>query len=435
MPNDMKAFMFGLRGCSEKDVVILDPDCEGCFKVNAAVLVKSATGAKIGRKDARIAARLKILPFVDLRKIWLHGGSPLRMDNLLEAGIASAGAAVVLPQAFDSRANPMGPKQRFRYLQAMDTATILKAHQVSRQANEQTNLRVGSLVDNQLETTGGASPDIWIIAQLLQGQNVKYFSGPIEDLSECQHDSKKRWQDNNPMNLSQMFAAGKVISSTILDRVLAETFFNPKAIDIIQLLLFGDTVTGGHLFQLPVIPSNLIGFKYGDIGQRLLRQRALLIGLYRSPVGTPAAIIGHLEKHLAERFQDTPHHRMTNKDFLTARRSLERLPFVFTNPPHDAVLKQHDRLFLLARGTPNMTALYDTPVYDTPRPCTSTHLNSLRNIKYNRARREEQRTSLLFPPRLYTEPSNIRRWMVNHTGSRSPPGAYNEMETYHHTLF
>lgn len=119
-----------------------------------------------------------------------------------------------------------------------------------------------------------------------------------------------------------LFAAGRVYYSSVLDSLLAQAFFNPGMLRLLNQMLKptpaaagassgSEGVVRGHIVQLP-IPAGYSGSAYGELFEAMLAEGRVCLGLYREA--------GH---------QGCP------------------LPYVYTNPTPESVVNAGDRIFAL----------------------------------------------------------------------------------------
>ena len=98
----------------------------------------------------------------------------------------------------------------------------------------------------------------------------------------------------------------------MLDKLLAEAFYNPRIVSLVQLIVHGDAL-GNRLHSLAV-PDSLLGSPWAECFDFFVLQRSLVpLGLYRA--------------------SDTA----------------AGLRYCFTNPPPGTVVGAHDLVFAVGR--------------------------------------------------------------------------------------
>ncbi len=138
--------------------------------------------------------------------------------------------------------------------------------------------------------------------------------------------------------MSPQFASGSLFTSSMLDTLICQQFYNPELTSIVAQLISGmdreketlywrailgntdpviDEMRGSVLIQISV-PDDYIGKHYSEMVHQLLSDNRVAIGLYRDPDGQ--AKIGG---------------------------GFNRLPYVVTNPSKDTILTCNDMVFIL----------------------------------------------------------------------------------------
>lgn len=160
---------------------------------------------------------------------------------------------------------------------------------------------------------------------------------------------------------SAAFAAGHVFSSSVLDIILCQAFFNPHIVTILEAIIsagsplnaqiwrssmqgtIGDVVES-HLYLIQ-LPAAFVGQSYGVMFQKLLLGQGIMcLGLRRAGSNhTPAS-----------RFAGSGVHGTRSSD-TTSRGNV--LPYVYTNPSKDTTLQQHDSVFVLSQDPPVSTTI------------------------------------------------------------------------------
>lgn len=102
--------------------------------------------------------------------------------------------------------------------------------------------------------------------------------GSVELSKQKMMDSQLKSVD---LNMSRVFASGHMFTASLLDKLLGETFYNPRLLCMIEALLQGD----GHLNTLYTrrVPSIMHGRRFVDLFDFFVREQHLTpIGLYRN---------------------------------------------------------------------------------------------------------------------------------------------------------
>ena len=179
----------------------------------------------------------------------------------------------------------------------------------------------------------GAVMGLLAIEESLQMMDGRYFrtgSAPAPDpttlsIAEVRHRRSMRLLKPQAMydgilshmffNYTPRFAAGLIVTPIINDVFLTESVYNDDFQAIVNQLL-SNLPTSAFLAQVPV-PRPLAGMPYHEVFAHLARNNMVALGLYRYNGGG-------------------------------------NLPFVYTNPPQDAVVQQEDMVFVVRRGQPSL---------------------------------------------------------------------------------
>mmetsp|Transcript_44119 Transcript_44119/g.109664 ORF Transcript_44119/g.109664 Transcript_44119/m.109664 type:complete len:285 (+) Transcript_44119:2687-3541(+) len=115
-----------------------------------------------------------------------------------------------------------------------------------------------------------------------------------------------------------LFASGRVYYSSVLDSLLAQAFFNPGMLRLLNQVLKPQThdaafphAPRGHIAQLPV-PPECADLPYAELFERMAAEGKVCLGLYR----------------------EAGHHGCP-------------LPFVYTNPTAESIVNAGDRVYVL----------------------------------------------------------------------------------------
>jgi len=130
-----------------------------------------------------------------------------------------------------------------------------------------------------------------------------------------------RAHDLDPLLLWPRYTAGQVFLGGIFDSLLAQAYYNPQLVDIINMLAGGakyttaDMIQEGNKLQLVDLPAAHIGNTYADLFKDLMLHHNMLpLGLLRGPDPKADNV----------------------------------LPFVLTNPNKELLLGSADRVYCLS---------------------------------------------------------------------------------------
>ena len=153
-----------------------------------------------------------------------------------------------------------------------------------------------------------------VFTELSIGESIRYLTAELEE------DTVDGYQFARP------FAAGHTFTSTILDTMLVQVFVNWDVVDLVrQCIGLGDNAIFSALSSAPymiAIPSGLAGYEYVLLVKILLEEYDILaLGLYRKV---------RFASHIREPSGGTR--------------------YMFTNPGRDTMIREEDRILVLARG-------------------------------------------------------------------------------------
>ena len=285
-------------------------------------------------------------------KIIFIQGNPLLPENLIRANILTADIAVILSSStrFDSNTKfEIG----FNEIIGKENNNIIDEsgnhHYKNNEINEDISDAKTLFIYKSIKKLNSS---ITIITELLKTsdiefllssrnikklyKNAKELSQYIESNNQFQINSDK--EDNNQENLhyeqTSIYAAGEVYLPSIIDKITAQTFYNPNLLTILNLLLNGEhnlekkaskklaemiDIKGSNLFLIPCEPRNE---SFSDMFKRLLAKYNMIsIALYR--------------KNIQGNFY-----------------------YVYTNPKKTTLIRETDMVFVLS-GTENIISIYE----------------------------------------------------------------------------
>eukprot|EP00948_MAST-09A_sp_MAST-9A-sp1_P003109 g3109.t1 len=148
----------------------------------------------------------------------------------------------------------------------------------------------------------------------------------------------------NEFYLDPSFAAGQVFSSSIMDTLLCQSFYNPPVIEVVHQLMAGEDPVfakqwnsqfqetpefkdnipkASHLFQIKV-PSEFTNKTYGEMFASLVGRKGML------PIG--------LQRGVWKKLNQGPHGNV--------------LPYCYVNPPQGCRVEKCDRVYVLCQKHP-----------------------------------------------------------------------------------
>lgn len=172
-------------------------------------------------------------------------------------------------------------------------------------------------------------PDLQVIVELVAQSNISYIADENK-LRGCGIKASDRYMYVPP------FAAGQIYTSSVLDTLSGQSYYNHKLIDILHQLVVGQNkedaivwrratgrllqkdIQSSELHMIPM-PPNMRGKTYGELVCFLNRSEIIPLGLRR----------GIQEDRL------------------------NTMPYVVTNPPSDMVVSMVDMVFVLSQEPPS----------------------------------------------------------------------------------
>ena len=257
-------------------------------------------------------------------------GSPLEESDIRRAGIFRASQVVVL-------ADPnvdMRESNASRIDALVDADAIFTYHCV-RRLNEKTQVMI----------------------EIVRHQNVIYLDPAAGNL-------------DTDFKFTSQFASGLLFTSSMLDSIVCQAFYNPQIIRVLNKLISGTdhitdvpksnpllsnsrrpvvgigSILGSALYQIS-IPENLTVKTYGHMFRHLTKEGILPLGLLRGV------------------FSNMSMGPRANK-----------MPYVFTNPHKDTELFMCDRVFVLSQKVLNNSKLSTKEVYENFMHATQTDRNN-----------------------------------------------------------
>ena len=164
--------------------------------------------------------------------------------------------------------------------------------------------------------------DIEVVTEIVSPDNIAFLQSCPRDYANM----KKYGFDITPT-----YAGGEVLLSSVMDRLLCQSYFNPAYLTVLNLLLIGkaqlktasEHTAMSSLYQIPIppMPDN----RFSTLFETLAMSRRIIpLALYR---------------------------KYTDSD-------KRQFSYVCTNPPQDTILRKDDRVIVLANETGEHS--YDT---------------------------------------------------------------------------
>jgi len=108
-------------------------------------------------------------------------------------------------------------------------------------------------------------------------QDVDFMGGRPQ---LTQHSMLSAGLKSADLHMSRAFASGHVFTPALLDKLLAESYYNPKIIHVIELLVQGDTHS--NKLHTRTIPSRLDGCTFSYLFEMFVRELQLIpVAIYR----------------------------------------------------------------------------------------------------------------------------------------------------------
>jgi hypothetical protein len=268
-------------------------------------------------------------------------GSPLEESNLRRAGIFRASQVVVLGDGSnESGGGSTG-------MEALVDSEAIFAYQHVKRMN----------------------PSTQVVVEIVNQSNVGYLNENVND-------------SNNDYKFSSQFAAGIVFTTSILDSIVCQAYYNPQIIKVVNKLVSGvdqteraDLADEAQKKMLANANGEILSdsddsdFESGSMKRmsgkkpslaRLKSDVRTIEGscLYQIslPENLPKKTYGALYQHLAQNgMVPLGIYRGIFSNMNIGPKS-NRMPYVFTNPSKDTELYSCDRVFVLATSPPAQSA-------------------------------------------------------------------------------
>ena len=288
-------------------------------------------------------------------KIIFIQGDPLHPENLFRANITTADIAVILSSNFSNNPKDNENKGNNNKDAKIDEDNDLNDNSSSSNKNTKNKLDEEILDSTTLfiyKSIRKINHSIKIITELLVTKNIEflltakylkklYDKPKIESYNNQSNQNEKEKEINiNPSyEMTPVFASGEIYLPSLVDKIIAQLFFNSNLLDILKLLLEGEkltmkkkeikinnlfNLTGSNLFM---IPCEIKSESFGEMFKRMLSKNGILcIALYR-------------------------------------KNAIDNFYYVYTNPRMTTLIRETDFVFVLS-GTENIESLVNKNIFD-----------------------------------------------------------------------
>jgi len=240
--------------------------------------------------------------------VFIVEGSPLEEEDVLRAGIFKAAQVIVLPDNADMEMSGSSGGAKAGLEALLDSDAVF-TYQCVKKMNEHAS----------------------VVVEIIRTANVSYLD-PETGLVTGDMDFK----------FTPQFASGALFTSSLLDTLICQAFYNPRIINVLNQLVSGvdrkdradimfelsggkvaekkgvAALTGSALYQINI--PDLDNRTYGSLFKHLSKKGMVPLGLYRGVF---------------------PHTKVGAKS--------NQMPYVFTNPPKDTELFSCDKVYVLSQ--------------------------------------------------------------------------------------
>ena len=284
-------------------------------------------------------------------KIIFIQGDPLHPENLFRANITTADIAVILsgnlskiPKNIEIN-NPSGNKNNNNIDEDKDNSNHNKKNKLDEEILDSTTLFIYKAIRK-------INHSIKIITELLVTKNIEFLL-PAKYLNKLYDQRKKILYNNKSQQthyskendisseyeMTPVFASGEIYMPSLVDKIIAQMYYNSSLLMILKLLLEGEkhnikkkekklnnlfNLRGSNLFM---IPCEIKSESFGEMFKRMLTKNGILcIALYRKNV-------------------------------------IDNFYYVYTNPRKTTLIRETDFVFVLS-GTENIEILNDKNIFN-----------------------------------------------------------------------
>ena len=266
-------------------------------------------------------------------------GSPLEESDIRRAGIFRASQVVVLADP-----NVDVKKEQSRIDALVDADAIFTYHCV-RRLNEKTQVMI----------------------EIVRHQNVIYLDPAVGAVAN----------GGTNFKFTSQFASGLLFTSSMLDSIVCQAFYNPQIIRVLNKLISGTD----HITDMPKSNPLLSNARRPIVGIGAVLGSAL----YQISVPETLTIktYGHMFRHLTkEGILPLGLLRGVFANMSMGPRS-NKMPYVFTNPHKDTELYLCDRVFVLSQKVLNNSKLSTKEVFENFMHATQTDQNQATRRRAN----------------------------------------------------
>ena len=249
-------------------------------------------------------------------------GNALNTEDLLRAGVMFASTLIVFPDAGNSRQKLIDSSNP-AFSESLDTSSATELYELQTMADADT-IFINS-------TAKGLNPNISILSELVYNANLFFLNDVHVHASEGGGLTKKAYDSTETY---PWFAEGNVYLSSMNDYMSAQLFHNPFIATLIEKIIVASwkPTASSTIIELinPFLDSktgepstaNAPGARWGEVFDFITFTGAIPVALYR---GKPE------NHHEASEYQN-------------------ELPYVFTNPNSQAIVRKQDRVFILVQS-------------------------------------------------------------------------------------
>eukprot|EP00753_Platysulcus_tardus_P010161 PLAT2507.8.p1 GENE.PLAT2507.8~~PLAT2507.8.p1 ORF type:complete len:901 (-),score=516.17 PLAT2507.8:399-2939(-) len=256
--------------------------------------------------NSSVWEKIRVFP-----NVFIVLGSPLAHNDLLRAGAHTAARAVILARSYGpSSGDESGGSRGATRDTLVDADTVFSFQGIK-----------------------ALNPAVQVVAEVVNHSNTSYLDPSDRGLASS---------DDSYYYTAPSFASGSVYTSSVLDIVMAQAFYNPQVLTLIRLIVAGgadpnDTfawnravaselgvVVDSSVYQISVPEDFLASDRtWMDLFRFLTLRGVVPLGLYRGVW----KVVGDGVKS-------------------------NRMPFVYTNPSPATRLSKCDRIFVLSQTPP-----------------------------------------------------------------------------------
>ena len=312
-------------------------------------------------------------------KIIFIQGDPLHPENLFRANITTADIAVILSGNLSKISNNI----EFNDIKINNNKNENGSNNNSKKNKKNKKKLDEEILDSTTlfiyKSIRKINHSIKIITELLVTKNIEFLL-PAKYLKKLydqrkkpifnSKNNKKNYSKDNDISssyeMTPVFASGEIYLPSLVDKIIAQMYYNTNLLIILKLLLEGEKhimkkkenkldnlfkLIGSNLFM---IPCEIKSESFGEMFKRMLNKNGILcIALYR--------------KNLIDNFY-----------------------YVYTNPRKTTLIRDTDFVFVLS-GTDNIESLNDKNIFNISNVKEEDEIINDNNINNNEINEEENK--------------------------------------------